>query len=328
MEEERKLHPFTFCRIQDDYVWGSEEFQLADLGYRDSLVGNGRFAGNLLSEMMDTYMDRMVGDNVFTFWGRQFPVQVKDIRVTGKMPLRVHPDAETAGQRYDCLGREKLWYVKRAGRDACLMLGFKRDTDAGEVYAACGDGSIGELLNCVAPHEGQYFHIRPGVPHAASGEVELVEISESSSLDFCLCAWGQALGEEEFDSSFTLADALDFIDYRAFSADKAPLSRPDGAMCTLLDLPEFSVASIKLSAPLSFDTGTCDAFIVYTCLKGAASVQLHIPGDGARFPLKAGETMLVPAECPGFRLVPEAADTEILETTVRHREEKDAYINP
>ena len=118
--EEKKLYPFRFCSLADEYAWGCDEFVLADLGYRDSLIRDGWLAGNALSEVMDTYMDRVVGDNVYNFWGRQFPVQVKHISVKGKMPLRVHPDAETAVQRYDFLGREKLWYVLRAGKDARL----------------------------------------------------------------------------------------------------------------------------------------------------------------------------------------------------------------
>ena len=128
--EEKKLYPFKFCTLQDEYVWGTDEFKLADLGYRDSLIREGWLAGNAISELMDTYLDRMVGENVYKFWGRQFPVQIKHIRVKGHMPLRVHPDAQTAVQRYDFLGREKLWYVLRAGTGAVLSIGFEHDTDA------------------------------------------------------------------------------------------------------------------------------------------------------------------------------------------------------
>ena len=65
--EERKLYPIKFCTLQDDYSWGSEEFKLADLGYRDSLVREGWLAGNSLGELMDTYMDRISGDNSYEY---------------------------------------------------------------------------------------------------------------------------------------------------------------------------------------------------------------------------------------------------------------------
>lgn len=325
--EEKKLYPLRFCALQDEYSWGTDEFCLADLGYRDSLVRDGWLAGNTFGEVMDTYMDRVVGENVYNFWGRQFPVQVKHIHVKGTMPLRVHPDAETAVQRYDFLGRQKLWYVLRAGKDARLMLGFMRDTDAGEVYSSCIDGSIGQLLNTIAPHEGQFFHIFPGVPHAASGDIELLEISESSPLDFCLCGWGQEVSTEEFDPSLGLAEALDFIDYKAWKAPAAPHSHAGDPVQKLVDIPEFTVTLLKLADPLHIYSERLESFILYSCIRGEASVQMEVLGQTARFPLDAGQTMLVPAECPDFLLVPSDRNTLILETTIAPREEPDSYLS-
>ena len=326
--EEKKLYPFRFCKMVDEYCWGSDEFKLADLGYRDSLVREGWLAGNALSELMDTYLDRVVGDNVYNFWGRQFPVQVKHIRVKGKMPLRVHPDAETAVQRYDFLGREKLWYVLRAGADARLLIGFRRDTDASEVFSKCSDGSIDSLLGSVTPVAGDFYHIRPGVPHAAFGDVEILEVSESSPLDFCLCSWGQDVSPEEFDSSLSLEEALDFINYKAWEAPEKPAAREGEVVRKLIDIPEFTVSRIQLTDPLHIYSERFDSFILYSCLRGEASVQLEVLGQTARFPFSAGETLLVPAECPDFYLVPTDRDTIILETTVAPRTEEDSYLKP
>ena len=108
--EEKKLYPLKFCVLQDDYVWGTEEFLMADLGYRDSLVRSGWLAGNSIGELMDTYFDRIPGERAYDFYGRQFPLSVRRLKVRGRMPLRVSPGDEIAGQRYDLLGKEKLWY--------------------------------------------------------------------------------------------------------------------------------------------------------------------------------------------------------------------------
>lgn len=320
--EEKKLYPTRFCTLQDDYNWGSEEFRLADLGYRDSLVRDGWLAGNAISEVMDMYMDRIVGENVFEFWGRQFPVQVKTINVSGKMPLRVHPDDETAAQRYDFLGKEKLWYIVSAASDAHLMIGFSKDTDATAVYEKCLDNTVGDILNAITPHAGEYYHIPPGTPHAASGSLKIIEISESSPLDFCMCSWGEEVSTEEFDPSLSLIDALDFIGYKTFRRDAAA---KDGL---LADLTQFQVSRMELSAPLRSKSGEYDSFIIYTCVKGSASVQLEILGQTASFPFSEGETLLVPAECPDFVLAPAATDTVILETTIPFASPADPYINP
>ena len=67
--EEKKLYPLKFCVLQDDYAWGTEEFLLADLGYRDSLVRSGWLAGNSVGELMDTYFDRIPGERAVSSHG-------------------------------------------------------------------------------------------------------------------------------------------------------------------------------------------------------------------------------------------------------------------
>ena len=327
MDEERKLYPLKFCTLQDDYPWGSEAFSLADLGYRDSLVREGWLAGNSLSELMDTYLDRVVGDSVYEFYGRQFPLCVRRLRCRGRMPLRVHPDDETAAQRYDFLGKEKLWYVLRAGADARLLAGFRRDTDASEVYAKCLDGSVEDILNVIAPHAGQALRIPAGTPHAAAGDVDILEIGESSPMDFCLCGWGEEVHPDEFDPALTLVDALDFIDYRAFRPSSgAPSPGIPGAE-RLVALPQLHVERIPLAAPLEISRET-GPFLLYSCVRGGASVQIPLPGaQHLDYAVRADETLLVPAEVTQFTLVPTERDTALLESSVVP-DDTDPYINP
>lgn len=314
--EERKLYPIKFCSLQDDYSWGSEEFKLADLGYRDSLVREGWLAGNSMGEIMDTYLDRISGDDCYEYYGRQFPTCIRLLKVHGKMPLRVHPDDETAEQRYDFLGKDKLWYILRTGKDARVGIGMKRDTDARTFFEACLNSSVGDLLNIVAPYSGQCFHITPGTVHYAEGDIDILEISQSSPLDFCLCPWGQDT-EPEFDPSLTLADALDFIDYR-----KSSLGLPKGD--TLASCDAFSVTRMKLGTPVKCNNAGYNSFIIYSCVRGGASIQLDVLGQTASFPFTEGDTVLIPAECEDFTIVPTERDTVLLETT-SERKQKDSY---
>lgn len=317
--DEKKLYPFSFCTLADEYGWGTDEFLLADLGYRDSLIREGWLAGNAVSELMDTYMDRMVGDNTFGYWGRQFPVQLKRIAVKGTMPLRVHPDTDIAGQRYDFLGRRKIWYVMSAASDARLLVGWNRDTDASEVFSACADGSVRALLKEFALKPGQFIHIPPGTPHAATGSIEILEVSESSPLDFCLSGLGQPVHPDEFDESLNLVDAMDFIDYKEFTGKP---ERPEGRFA---DYPEFIVEQIDLHSPATVD-GEADAFVIYVCTKGAAVLRLNVFGQAASYAIARGRALLVPAECGDFALVPEEQGTVLLQITVPAREQRDSYL--
>ena len=351
MEEPRKLYPFKFLPIGETFAWGggslekkydksfvesdgqgrlrklapggrvAESHEIADLGYRDSQILDGWLAGNTLSEVMDMYLDRIVGEKAFAYYGRQFPLSIKLIDAEGRIPLMVHPDDVTAAQRYDFLGKAKMWYVLDAKPEASLSLGFNRDTDAAELYAKCLDGSVGELLNTFKPRPGDCFAINPGTVNSAFGVI-MLEVSEASPLDFCLSGWGKEVPEDEFDEALGLVEALDFIDFKAFRPSDAA---PDGK---LVKSPEFTATRLDLKDPVHINAGENGGFAVYFCVSGEASVQVPAPGGMESTLLKAGETVLVPAENDDFYLVPRQSGTVLVEVLADREEEPDAYIDP
>lgn len=320
--EEKKLYPFRLTRIEDKYPWGSEEFRLADLGYRDTFVHDGWLSGNTMGELMETYLDRLTGDHVFDTFGLQFPFQIRRIHVKGKMPLRVSPDDETARDRYDHLGKEKLWYVVSADKGSRLLIGFRRDTDASELYQECLEGNPVKLLNTMEPRAGQFFYIPAGTPHCAFGPMTIVEVSESSALDFCLCGWGNDLGDE-FDPALNIIDALDFIKYDQYPelllSGNAGKDTDIPSVKNLLKLGQFSVNKVELKQALSIDNTASETCLAYTSIKGSFEIQTtpEVSPDSERLlTATEGETVLIPAETTSFILAPRSADATLLEVMV------------
>lgn len=324
MEMEKKLYPMKFCPIRDEHSWGTEDFVLADLGYKDCFVKEGWLASNTISELMDTYIDRVVGERVYDFYGRQFPVCIKKLSVKDRTPLVVHPSDEIAEDRYDFLGKEKLWYVLNAGTDARIGIGFKKDTDAAELCAACEEGSVEAMINMIAPYKSQSLFIPSGTPHFAQGNLEILEISQSSPMDFCLYNWGQTLGEEEYEPEFDLIAALDFINY---SRIKLKASRPDGVSELLADEDQFKIHKISLNSAIKVSSEQYDNFALYCCTAGSAKIQTKLGSQELGFSVACGETILVPAECGEYVLVPIEAGTELIEVLVE-RQTQDKYIDP
>ena len=104
---EKKLYPFKFIPVPSRRPWGGnalkielgkhfvecdedgnetvlgddvlvgESWELADMGIEDSVVANGWLAGNTISELMETYLERIVGEDVYNYYGRQFPLLIK-----------------------------------------------------------------------------------------------------------------------------------------------------------------------------------------------------------------------------------------------------------
>ena len=101
--ENKKLTPMRFLSDRKEMPWGAVEYKLADLGFIDSMASEGWLKGNNLSDIMQTYLERVVGETSFNWYGTQFPVLVKKLTVKGRTSLHVTADDEVAEQRYDAI---------------------------------------------------------------------------------------------------------------------------------------------------------------------------------------------------------------------------------
>ena len=391
---EKKLYPFKFIPVASPRPWGGsvlvnelgkqfvecdedgnetvlgadekigESWEIADMGIVDSVVSNGWLAGNTISELMETYMERIVGENVHNFYGRQFPILIKFLHVNEKLSVQIHPDDEIAAERYDMLGKEELWYVMDAKPESKIYLGFNRDMTAQEFYDRCKNGTVEEVLNVIHPKKGDVIYIKPGTIHSAEGGILLAEVEESSDMTFRLYDWGR-----EFNPATArpmhLEEAIDLIDYRAFNpvqyrkgplwdeeASYEPCKTCDcGDEChcseehhhhhhsegdiveTLVELPQFNVTKLNLKDPLHIYTEQFESFIIYMCIEGAASVQVPSTKENGEaymenYEFSKGECILIPADMEDFYLVPRDSSTILLEAVTRPTEYVDDYIDP
>ncbi len=200
--------------ISPDELIG-ESWELADMGIEDSVVSNGWLAGNTISEVMETYLERIVGENVYNYYGRQFPLLIKFLDINEKLSVQVHPDDEIAAERYDSLGKTEMWYVLDAKPDAKIYMGFNKEMTAQEFYDRCHNGTVGEVLNVITPKKGDVFCITPGTVHAADGGILIAEIQESSDMTFRLYDWGRE-NNPATARPMHLEEAIDIIDYRPY----------------------------------------------------------------------------------------------------------------
>ena len=376
---EKKLYPLKFVPVASRRPWGGhdladklgkkfvecdedgnevavpadeligESWEIADMGgIEDSVVADGWLAGNTISELMETYLERIVGEKVYNYYGRQFPLLIKFLDINDRLSVQVHPDDEVAAERYDSLGKAEIWYVMDAQPGAKIFAGFNKEMSAQELYDRCKNGTVEEVMNVITPRKGDSLLITPGTVHAADGGILIAEIQESSDMTFRLYDWGR-----EFNPATArplhLEEAIDIIDYRKFDDSlfrKGPLwekechchdeechCHEDKVAETLAERPEFCATKINLTDPLHIYTEQFESFIVYICVEGAASIQVPSKNDKGgdcmeNYEFAKGETILVPAEMPDFFLVPRDRSTVLLEAVCRPEEGPDAYIDP
>ena len=306
-----------------------ESWEIADMGTEDSPVKDGFLAGNTISELMETYMERLVGEDVFDWYGTRFPLLIKFLDIEGKLSVQVHPDDEIGAERYDSLGKKEIWYILDAEPDAKVYMGFKQDTSATEFYNACKAGTADTLLNVIRPKKGDAILINPGTVHAAEGGIRVCEIQESSDLTFRLYDWGRE-NNPATARKMHLEEAIDLINYKKYNPEDyipAKQGAADGTSAELLaDCPQFTVHKLVLDTGMQVSAEDADNFIVYCCIEGEVSLQMACEDGAVRETrLCKGDTVLVPAECPDYVLSPLEKGSVLIESTVRSREDLDSY---
>ena len=383
---EKKLYPFKFIPVASPRPWGGdalvkelgkhfvecddegnetvlgadvkigESWEIADMGIVDSVVSNGWLAGNTISELMETYMERIVGENVHNYYGRQFPVLIKYLDINDRLSVQVHPDDVIAAERYDFLGKAEIWYIMDAKPGAKIYFGFNKDVSAQEFYDRCQNGTVEDVLNVVYPKKGDVLYIKPGTVHAADAGILIAEIQESSDMTFRLYDWGRE-HDPKTARQMHLEEAIDVIDYCAVDPTlyrKGSLwgeeasHHPCGEVCsedehhhhseggvveTLIEIPQFNATKLNLKDPLHIYTEQFESYIIYMCIEGGASVQVPSTKENGEaymenYEFSKGETILVPADMGDFYLVPRDRETVLLEVVTRPAEYVDDYIDP
>ncbi len=298
----KKLYPFKF------------EPQTAVLD-ENSVIANGFLAENSVDDIIDTYLEDFLGNQVFQYFGGTFPVKASLASNSGELPLQAHPDNNTAMERYETWGKAKMWYITKAATDARIYLGFNRDMDATAFYNGCMDGSIKKDLYSFEPKAGDCIYIAPGCVHAAEGKFDYIEIAQNSQVTYHL------------NNNMEIAEAIDVIDYNVIDAPAYVFENVRGNI-TIINSLNFVVKSVELkgNGTHSAQSYAAGSFKAYICLAGDANVS----ADGKEYELSAGEMLLVPCGIEEYEITAAGnGSVHLLEVTMPELTdaEEDLYLN-
>jgi mannose-6-phosphate isomerase len=324
-----QLYPIKFEHQYKETIWGGTRFQdilnrhdvnsnscgesweISAIEDNVSIVANGFLQGNSLQEIVEIYMDELVGFKVYEKFGDEFPLLIKFLDSNDVLSVQVHPNDEVSKERHNAYGKTEMWYVVDAEKDAELIIGFKNDITQEKFLAAVESETISEVLHLHVVKPDEVYYLPAGSVHAIGKGLLVAEIQQTSDITYRIFDWNRT-DDEGNARELHVELALDVIDYKSHKSYKTDYVTKKNDTTELVNSPYFTTNLLFFDKPLQKDYYQLDSFVIYMCLQGYATIDF---GTDITIPIQQGETVLVPASLHSILLTP-TKQTKILEVYI------------
>jgi len=312
-----KLYPLKFNPVFKEKIWGGERIRtrmgldfsplpncgeawvLSGVKSSTTRVSNGFLKGNDLNELLEVFMDDLVGEKAFETDRKEFPILIKFIDANDYLSIQVHPDDELAARRRIGHGKSEMWYILDADPEAILFSGFNREMDRSTYLRYFEQKRLKEILNVEKVVAGDAFYIPAGRIHALGPGILLAEIQQTSDTTYRIYDWDRV--DSGGNSRELHTDlALDAIDFTRAESYRSEYRKISDKTVTMVDSPYFTANVLDLEKSAEKDYTYRDSFIIYLCVSGGSEIRY----GKEKIPLSLGEAMLIPAEMESVTLVP------------------------
>lgn len=292
--------------VPADYENVGEAWVMSDVEKYPTEVSNGAHAGDSLQDLLEVYMDELVGEKVYDVFGNHFPLLLKFIDATDDLSIQVHPDDDYALENEKSLGKTEMWYVLPTKGDAAIYLGWNQQMNVSLIHAAIADGTLSEYLREYKVHEGDVAYIPAGTVHAMRRNTIVAEIQENSDITYRLYDYNR-IGNDGKKRPLKLDKALQVMDFNPDNeASYAPtMPRIDGVV-NLKKTPYFTANLLSPTRPVQRDYAPLDSFVAYMCVEGQCEVTaLDCETEDKSVSMRMGEAVLIPATLNDILITPQ-----------------------
>lgn len=294
-----------YDHVPADYENVGEAWVISDIEKYPTEVSNGSHAGDSLQDLLEVYMDELVGEKVYETFGNQFPLLMKFIDASDDLSIQVHPDDEYALENEQSAGKTEMWYVLPSQGEGSIYLGWNQTMNASLIHAAIADGSLAKYLQHVDVKEGDVAFIPAGTVHAMQRDTIVAEIQENSDITYRLYDYNR-VGNDGRMRPLKLDKALDVMNYSQTKETTA--SHPQSVVNGVVNLcksPYFTTNLLTLNRSVQRDYAPLDSFVAFMCVGGEASLTaLDCETEDRTVSLKIGEAVLIPAALNDIRIEP------------------------
>ena len=292
--------------VPADYENVGEAWVMSDVEKYPTEVSNGAQSGDSLQDLLEVYMDELVGEKVYDVFGNHFPLLLKFIDATDDLSIQVHPDDDYALENEKSLGKTEMWYVLPSKGDAAIYLGWNQQMNVSLIHAAIADGTLSEYLREYKVHEGDVAYIPAGTVHAMRRNTIVAEIQENSDITYRLYDYNR-IGNDGKKRPLKLDKALQVMDFNPDNeASYAPtMPRIDGVV-NLKKTPYFTANLLSPTRPVQRDYAPLDSFVAYMCVEGQCEVTaLDCETEDKSVSMRMGEAVLIPATLNDILITPQ-----------------------
>ena len=281
----------AFKHIDCDRSDIGESWEISGVTGHESVVASGPDKGMTLPQIIGKYKGDLVGWNVYSRFGTEFPLLIKIIDAKSNLSLQVHPDDALAMKRHNSRGKSEMWYIIDAEADATILAGLSQQITPDEYAKRVADNTILDVVACHDSHPGDLFVLPAGRIHAIGAGNMLAEIQETSDITYRVYDYDRrdANGNPR---ELHVELAKDAIDYNVYSEYKGRYNSVDNGEAQLVKCRHFSTRLVAVDGVVDVDTSKCDSFRVVMCLEGAVRMT---DSFGNEETLASGDTLLVPA---------------------------------
>ena len=323
-----QLYPLKFKPIFKDKIWGGQKIRtslgmdfsplpncgeawvISGVEGSQTTVSNGFLKGNELNELLEVYMDELVGESVFEKYGDEFPILVKFIDSNDFLSIQVHPDDLLAAKRKTGKGKTEMWYILDSDENAELITGFNRKMTPDIYLEYLKNKKLKDILNVEKAKKGDAFFIPSGRVHALGPGLLLAEIQQTSDTTYRIYDWDRVDDKGQPRELHTEL-ALDAIDFRHHDSYRTNYRKSVNKSETVVNCPYFTTNIIGFDHAIAKDYSDLDSFVIYICVEGSATIR-HVAGTES---LKTGETLLIPAISEKIELTP-VSNCKLLEVFI------------
>jgi mannose-6-phosphate isomerase len=278
----------------------------------DCRFSDGPFAGKPLGQAWQEMSGEWKGSRLKT---DGFPLLAKFLFPELSLSIQVHPDDDYAA-RHEAeaggLGKTEMWYAVAAEAGTEVLVGFNPGVDKKTVRRSIVDDTIENCLRRLPVSAGDTIYVPAGTVHAIGPGQIFCEIQEYSDLTYRLFDYNRADAQGN-RRELHVEKALDVIRFdqrgagktRPFVQNVGPIELSYLAACRY-----FATERWRFLEPVELASSE-DHFDVLIFLAGRGEIVV----GGYRRDFQHGEAWFVPAQFPGFRLVP-ATDVTLLRTYV------------